>query len=402
MVRREEQYEMVFSLWEEKAYDSVYYRQKLAGAGLSDLQVRSAKDFKRLPFMVKEDLRRFSPSQRANVPPKDILSYFSSSGTTGRKTVYAFSKEDKKIQEYVTKKLYSPLGIDKGDIGLVAVPVNSGNMGHSMIWQYMVMGGGFYCVDTPDLANIRFALAELPVTIMSTLPSLALLMDTSEEDREIARNSSVRILLAGGDLISEPRRRQIEALYDAKLYNSFGMSEVFGPTANEGLDQDGFRYCDDVLLMEVLDPDTLEEVPDGETGIACYTALWHKGSPLIRYITDDLVCMRERKEDDKLPRFYHKGRLGFSRKNSIGRLVTGYDIEKILSAYAYEGPYYVGVHSDGSMTLHLVDGHIMEVSGSESALAGELEQQLFRCRLKIQHDIDSMFFEYKNHTFREE
>lgn len=398
---RKEQFEKIISLWEENAYETEYYRQKLVGAGLSDFRLRSKSDFKQLPFMTKENLRDFSPMQRTNARPEDILSYFSSSGTTGTKTVYAFSREDKKVQEYVTKKLYTSLGIGPGDIGMIAVPINSGNMGHSMIWQYMVMGGGFYCVDAPDYANIKFALKNLPVTVMSTLPSLALLMNSSEEDREIARQSSIRMLLAGGDIISESRRRQIEELYNARLYNSFGMSEIFGPTANEGTDQDGFRYCDDVLFMEILDPDTLEEVPDGETGIACYTALWHKASPLIRYRTDDLICKSSKVGEDGLPRFYHKGRLTFSRKNGAGKLVTGYDIERVLSKHLYESSYYIGVHSDGTMTLHMVNERLADAVDSEKQLAEDMSE-LMRCKVHIKRNIEKSEFDYKMHTFRQE
>lgn len=430
MQSRESQYEKIFALWEEGAYDTPFYRAHLERHGLSGIEVDSPDKFKSLPFMTKADIRASTPEQRMRCGREEVLAYFASSGTTGAKKFYAFSREDKKVQEYVTKRVYTPLGIGPGDIGLVDVPVGSGNMGHSMCWQYMVMGGGFYCVDRPEKDQLRFALQNLPVTVLSTLPSLAMEMNTTKEDRRIAARSSIRILLVGGDVLTQSRREQLERLYHAKCYNSMGMSEIFGPSGNECPAQDGMHFCDDVLLMEVIDPLTHEEVPDGQTGLACYTSLWHKGSPLIRYLTDDLVCISHEPCScgSDLPRMWHKGRLDFTHRNAQGRIISPLDLEDVLYAFGYGQPYHIGVKKDGSYTLHLVRRQLMErvSGGTDTAFSGNLSgetpemmpagssglepdiegacariEQVLGGKTRIVCDLENDF-EYKNHCFREE
>lgn len=394
MLSRDEQFQMLFRLWEEGAYDTAFYREKLSACGLGGIRVDSPEQFRRLPLTTKEDLRAFSAVERRACRPEDVISYFTSSGTTGTKTVYAFSKEDKRRQEAVTRALYSPLGLGPGDLGLVAVPVGSGNMGHSMIWQYTVMGAAFYCVNTPSLEEIRFALENLPVTTISTLPSLAVAMDDSEEDRAIAANAGVKRLLIGGDAMSPSRRRAIERLYSAKCYNSFGMSELFGPIANECPVQGGMHFCDDTLFIEVLDPDTLEEVPEGETGIAVYTSLWRKGSPLLRYLSDDLVSVSREPCacGSALPRLYHKGRYSFTCRNRANRIISPYDVEMLLDSFSYEAPYHIDVLKNGSYILHLVD----EIENQRLLL--EKLEQLLQGVCTLQFD-QKQAYEYKNHCF---
>lgn len=402
MWTREQQYQKIFELWNEGAYDTVLYQTILQKAGKRDIKVDSVRKFKKLPFMTRDDLRASSSDERRVCRQEDVLAYFTSSGTTGTPKLYAFSKEDKKVQEYVTRCVYEPLGLGPGDLGLVHVPLGSGNMGHSMCWQYMVMGASFFAVDRPDVEHLRFALQNLPITTISGLPSLVLQMNDNERDREIAYNSSVRRLLVGGDILSENKRKQIENLYHAKCYDSMGMSEIFGPIGNECIAQDGIHFCNDVLFMEVIDPLTHREVEDGQNGLACYTTLWKKGSPLIRYLTDDLVSVTHERCScgSPWPRLYYKGRIDFSFKTADNRLVTPRDIEKILYQYEYGQPYHIGVRTDNTFVLHLVQEKYMEKSSDERSISTELET-LLGGNVSIVNDLEDRF-EYKNHCFRKE
>ncbi len=403
MLTRQQQLEIVYSLWEEGAYATDLYRSILSEAGLRGLKLKNEEDFQSLPFMTRDDIRRTTYSQRMICEKEDVLGYFASSGTTGSKKVYAFSKDDKVVQEYVTRQVYTPLGIGPGDLGLIAVPLGSGNMGHSMIWQYMVMGAGFYCVDQPDLQNIRFALQQMPITTISTLPSLAMEMSKKEEDRKIARNSTVKRLLVGGDVMTRIRRRQIEELYQAKCYDSFGMSEIFGPTGNECLLQDGIHFCNDVLLIEAIDPDTHQVVEDGQTGLACYTVLWRKGSPLIRYLTDDLITITHEKCKcgSSLPRLWYKGRIDFTRRSAEGKIISPHDIENTLfRATGYASPYSVGILDNGELRLHLVpEAPGTECNGTTIMACAISELMGEKVTSVCDHPKD---YEYKNHCFREE
>ena len=104
------------------------------------------------------------------------------------------------------------------------------------------------------------------------------------------RDTRLRTLVIGAEPHSEDTRKRIEDMLGVKAYNSFGMSEMCGPgVAFECPEQNGMHIWEDYYIVEIVDPDTLEPVPDGEVGELVLTTLKREAMPLLRYRTRDLT-----------------------------------------------------------------------------------------------------------------
>ena len=116
-------------------------------------------------------------------------------------------------------------------------------------------------------------------------------------------------MIIGAEPHSEEQRRRIEDMLGVKAYNSFGMSEMCGPgVAFECQEQNGLHIWEDYYIVEIIDPDTLEPVPEGEVGVLVLTTINREAMPLLRYRTRDLTrilpgecpCGRHHKRLDRM------------------------------------------------------------------------------------------------------
>ena len=269
-------------------FDISFYNDKCQSASIKLSDIHSYEDFLHIPFTVKDDLRNTSPYDRTLTSKKEIYGLYSSSGTTGQKTFYVYNHLDRKKQAEFVNKYFKAIGMKEGGLGAIFAPIGSAVMGHCMMWQFQVMNMGMTIC--PDLSpeSIVETISKLPVTDIATLPRVASSLSDKKEWRDIAKRSHVERFVLGGDYLSNARRKIIEETWEAKVYDSFGMSEAFGPLANECKMQDGLHYIDDDLFIEIIDPITGIPAKNGQVGIGVYTTLWEKGFPLLRYWSGDL------------------------------------------------------------------------------------------------------------------
>jgi len=314
----------------------------------------SYESFIEIPFTMKQDLRTTSAFDRTATPRNQVYGVFSSSGTTGKKTFYVYSKEDKLVHEEFVRTFYKAIGIGPDDLGGVFAPVDTGVMAHTMMWQFTTMGAGYVNCPNPSPSNMSEILRELPITVVATRPDVVTTMAWSDEWREAAFNSSVTKLLLGGGFLSKERRSKIEKTWNAETFNMFGMSEMFGPMAGECQEKHGQHFRNDYLMIELVDPNTGKPVEDGEDGVAVYTTLWNKGFPLLRYWTDDIMSISYAKCDcgSSYPRIFYKGRLGdcFQLEDKI---VFPEMLENILFRYGYNHDYRVERRNDGEFIIYV-------------------------------------------------
>jgi phenylacetate-CoA ligase len=132
---------------------------------------------------------------------------------------------------------------------------------------------------------------DFETTVIHIIPSYALHLSTVFDDiHEDPKGTSVKIAFVGAEPHSEKMRQKIEEIYGFKAYNSYGLSEMNGPgVAFECPCQDGLHIWEDNFIVEIIDPDTLEPVPDGEEGELVMTTLMREGMPILRYRTKDLT-----------------------------------------------------------------------------------------------------------------
>lgn len=291
-------------------FNMPFYEKKCREAGIELNNIKSEEDFLKIPFTYKDDLRKTSPFERTLTDKRHIFGLYSSNGTTGKKTFYVYNYADREKQAKFVREYFSSIGMKKGGLGAVIAPIGSQVMGHCMMWQFEIMQMGMtICSDlTPE--SLLEIIESLPVTDIATLPRMASSFSENTEWSEAAKKSSVERFVLGGDFLSDARRKLIEETWNARAYNSYGMSEVFGPLANECIYQDGLHYIDEDILIEIIDPETFQPVKVGEPGIAVFTTLWEKGFPLLRYWSGELF----RKYTQpcpcgcNLPRLEHIGR----------------------------------------------------------------------------------------------
>ncbi len=311
-------------------FDIPFYQDACAKAGMPLSEVCTQEQFLKIPFTVKDDLRNTSPYERTRTDPKDIFGLYSSSGTTGKKTFYIHSRADHEKQDAYSREFFTRAGLKAGNLGAIFGPIESPIMGHCMMWQFHAINVGVTLCPRPSPENILDVITQLPVTDIATLPQIASFPAGRSEWRTAAKKSTVQRLLLGGDFISDVRRNVLEEVWDAEVFNCFGMSEIFGPIGIDCQEKNGFHYHDEDIYLEIVSPETGLPVPVGEIGVGVYTTLWDKGFPLLRYWSGDLLRLVSEPCTCgcKLPRFDYFGRYDDCVKLPDGRWVSPRQMEE--------------------------------------------------------------------------
>ena len=272
--------------------NSPFYKKRFEEAGLSVDDIQTLADVRKIPFTTKQDLRDTYPFGIASVPLERCTRLHSSSGTTGNPTVILHTAQD--LDEWanqVARNLWM--------VGLRPNDVFQNSSGYGMFtgglgFQYGAEKMGMLTVPAAagnSLRQIKF-IKDFGTTAIHAVPSyltrLKEVMD--QEGVDPRRDTNLRVFAIGAEPHSEEQRQRIEQMFGVKAYNSFGMSEMCGPGVGfECQEQNGLHFWEDYYIVEIVDPETLEPVPDGEIGELILTTLRREAMPLLRYRTRDLT-----------------------------------------------------------------------------------------------------------------
>jgi phenylacetate-CoA ligase len=267
------------------------YRAKLEAAGVTPESIQSLDDLRRLPFTTTDDLRDGYPFPLKSVPFEQLVRVHASSGTTGKRKVLCYTQKDLDDWTDMFARCYQSAGITPLDRVQIAVGYGVWTAG---------MGFQLGCEKVGALAvpvgpgnidmHIQFLL-DFQSTVFCSTASMALLMAEEIHKRGIADKIAVRKIIYGSERSSRSMRKKISELFGgAELFDITGLTELYGPGAGiECSDHDCIHYWGDYYLMEILDPETLAPMPEGEWGEMVITTLCKEGSPLIRYRTRDIT-----------------------------------------------------------------------------------------------------------------
>lgn len=272
--------------------NSEFYKKRFDEAGLKPEDIKTLDDIRKIPFTTKQDLRDTYPFGMASVPLRQCVRLHSSSGTTGNPTVILHTQKD--LDEWadaVARCLWM--------VGLRPDDVFQNSSGYGMFtgglgFQYGAERLGALTVPAAagnSLRQIKF-FTDFGTTAVHAVPSYVtrlyeVMQETGVDPR---RDTKLRILAIGAEPHSEEQRKRIENLLGVKAYNSFGMSEMCGPGVGfECKEQNGMHFWEDYYIVEIVNPETLEPVPDGEIGELVLTTLNREAMPLLRYRTRDLT-----------------------------------------------------------------------------------------------------------------
>ena len=271
-----------------------FYRQALSDHGIKPDHIQSLDDLRRLPFTTKQDLRSAFPDGFLAVDRSQVVRMHASSGTTGTATVVYHTQKDLDLwTELVARCLYMA-GVRRSDVfqNMMSYGLFTGGLGlHYGAERIGVM------VIPMGVGNSRRQISfmrEFGTTVAHIIPSYALkLLETFEEmGLDPRKDTRLRILVVGAEPHSEEVRERIEESYGVFAANSYGLSEMNGPgVAFECPHKSGSHLWEDAYILEIVDPDTLEPLPEGETGEIVLTTLRREAMPLIRYRTRDLAMV---------------------------------------------------------------------------------------------------------------
>ena len=272
--------------------NSEFYRKRFEEIGLKPEDIKSLDDIRKIPFTTKQDLRDTYPFGIASVPLRKCVRLHSSSGTTGNPTVILHTQKDlDQWAEAVARCLWM--------VGLRPDDVFQNSSGYGMFtgglgFQYGAERLGALTIPAAagnSLRQIKF-MKDFGTTAVHAVPSYVtrlheVMVETGVDPR---RDLKLKVLAIGAEPHSEEQRRRIEDMLGVKAYNSFGMSEMCGPGVGfECPEQNGLHFWEDYYIVEIVDPETLEPVPDGQIGELVLTTLNREAMPLLRYRTRDLT-----------------------------------------------------------------------------------------------------------------
>lgn len=271
-----------------------FYQEKLVKSGVSPDEITSLNDIRKLPFTKKTDLRDNYPFGLFAVDQKDVVRIHGSSGTSGKPTVVGYTKTDIDNWASLVARAIVAAGGNKGDVvhnaygyglftgglglhygaeklGCVTVPISGGNTGRQIT-----------------------LIQDFKPKVICGTPSYVLNIAEKMEEMGLKPDDiSCEYGIFGAEPWSEEMRKTLEDKLGIKAVDIYGLSEVMGPgvsiECHEG--QNGLHIADDHFIVEVIDPETLQPVAEGQDGELVFTSLTKEALPIIRYCTGDIASL---------------------------------------------------------------------------------------------------------------
>ena len=363
---------------------SSFYREKLDGAGVKPSDVRSLDDLSRLPFTTAKDLQEGYPFPLLSVPFEKVVRIHASSGTTGKRKVLCYTQKDIDDWAHFFARCYEMADLTLDDRVQIAVGYGVWTAGVGFQLGCERFGAMAIPVGPGNLDMQCQFLVDMQTTVMCCTASMGLLMAEEVTRRGIREKIKLRKMIFGSERSSDAMKSKIKQLLGLDhLFDIPGMTELYGP--GTGLDciyHAGIHYWADYYLLEILDPETLRPVSEGEIGEMVVTTLSKEAAPLIRYRTRDLtrLIQGECPCGSLLPR--HDRLLGRSDDMIIFRAVNIYpgQIDHVLSGVQDIGSEYQVVldrKEDGKdyMTLKVERGEGIE-KGPDPQLGKRIRDEI--------------------------
>lgn len=275
-------------------YDhSPFYRKRFDEAGISPGDIQSLENVKKLPFTFKQDLRDTYPTGMFCVPQSRVVRYHASSGTTGKPTVVGYTRNDVKEWSTSLARGLTSIGIGRGDVVQVGYGYGLFTGGLGLHYGTEMVGASAIPTSSGNTERQIELMQDLGSTAIACTPSYFLHINEVAKNMGISieRDTQLHYGIFGAEPWSEEMRRRIEEQTGIKAYDIFGTSEISGPLFTECTYQDGIHIWADQFLIEVIDPKTGEQLPDGERGELVVTTLMKEALPLIRYRLGDLTII---------------------------------------------------------------------------------------------------------------
>ena len=276
-----------------RVHDHVpHYRRAFDEAGVRPDDLRTLADLSRFPFTTKADLRENYPFGMFAVPREQVVRVHASSGTTGRPTVVGYTQDDIDTWAELMARSIRVAGGRPGDLVHIAYGYGLFTGGLGAHYGAERLG----CTVVPVSGGMTERQVQLivdfgPRVIMVTPSYFLAILDEMDRQGVDPRSTTLEVGIFGAEPWTDEMRRAVEERSGIRAVDIYGLSEVMGPGVSQEAagTQDGLHVWEDHFLPEIVDPVTLEPLPDGEEGELVFTSLTKQAMPVIRYRTRDLT-----------------------------------------------------------------------------------------------------------------
>ena len=274
-----------------QAAKSPYYSAKFGDLGLEASGIRSRDDIATLPFTTKEDLRLSYPDAMLTVDPELVIRMHTSSGTTGKPTAIFHTREDVDNWAELMARCLAMAGATPKDVfqNMSGYGLFTGGLG--LHYGAERLGMWVIPAGAGNTARQIMLIRDFHVSVIHATPSYAMhVAERMVQEGDDPKSLGIRVAALGAEPYTEELRLKLQELYGFKAFNSYGLSEMNGPgVAFECECQNGMHIWEDSYLVEIINPETLQPVSDGEIGELVMTTLRRTAMPIIRYRTRDLT-----------------------------------------------------------------------------------------------------------------
>lgn len=273
-----------------------FYRKKMQAIGLLPGDIKGIEDITKLPFTTKDDLRDNYPFGLFAVPNSEIVRIHASSGTTGKATVVGYTRYDLDVWAECVARCMTMAGVGKDDIVQVAYGYGLFTGGLGAHGGAEKIGATVVPMSTGNSKKLTTMMVDFGATAIACTPSYLLYISEVLEQEGLLDKIKLKAAVCGAEPWTEKMREELERKLRISAHDIYGLSEVMGPgVACDCKFHKGLHVCEDHFYPEILSPETLQPIADGEVGELAFTTLTKEGIPLIRYRTKDLTSITHEK-----------------------------------------------------------------------------------------------------------
>lgn len=366
----------------KRVYENVpHYRAKMEAAGLTPEDIKGVEDLYKLPFTMKSDLRDTYPYGMFAVPMEEVVRLHASSGTTGKQIVVGYTQKDLDSWADMCARQLCAVGATKSDIIHISYGYGLFTGGLGLHGGATKLGATVIPVSSGNTARQVTILKDFGSTVLCCTPSYAMFLAESLAEAGVKPGDlALKAGIFGAEAWTEEMRACIEKQLGIKAYDIYGLTEIIGPGVSyECGEQSGMHVNEDHFIIEVINPDTGEVLPDGAQGELVFTCITKEAFPVIRYRTRDVGVVTRR--ECSCGRTFAKMSKPRGRTDDMliirGVNVFPSQIETVLLDNGYSPNYLIVVDRINNLDTLQVNVELTEATFSDSvSRISRMEKQL--------------------------
>ncbi|MDR0804840.1 MAG: phenylacetate--CoA ligase [Oscillospiraceae bacterium] len=277
------------------AYEKVpRYHAKFDTAKFDPYKIKTLGDIKYMPFTDKTDFRDTYPYGMLAVPTSKIARFHASSGTTGKPTVVGYTHNDIGLWAECVARIASAAGVGASDIVQISFGYGLFTGALGLHYGMEKIGAAVIPVSSGNTEKQIMLLSDLKATALVSTPSYAVHIGETAKSLgiDITKDFALKYGVLGSEGCTAEMRERAEHALNIFITDNYGMSELMGPGVSGECElRQGLHFNEDYFLPEIINPETLETLPEGAKGELIVTCLGREALPLLRYRTRDITSL---------------------------------------------------------------------------------------------------------------